>query len=71
MNKVLVVQYEQFFDLKEDSDLPEAIRDSLETLRMYGGGRVVGSYETEETKEWLGKAVDTITVHSPMTVRID
>ncbi len=70
-NRILVIQYEQFFDLSEHNDLSEAVRAGLDTLRRSGGARVIGSYETEETKDWLAKAIDSITIKGPLVIEVD
>ena len=69
--RILVVQYEQSFDLSEYTDLSTAVREGLDVLRGYGGARVIGSYVTEETKDWLDKAVDYLTVDAPVIIEVD
>ncbi len=71
MSKILVIQYEQFFDLDECNNIEEAVREGLDSLRGYGGARVVGSYETQGDAKFLGKAVTTITINAPVTIDVD
>ena len=71
MTKLLVIQYEQFFELDTPNDLTEAIRAALELLREQGGARVVGSYETAGTAEWGDKALGEIRVLSPTVISVD
>ena len=70
-NRVVVVQYEQFFNLNEAADIPEAVREALDALRGLGGARVVGSYEAIEDARFLAKAVDSITISGPVTLSVD
>ena len=73
MAKLLVIQYEQFFELDAPNDyrLTEEIRAALQVLREQGGARVVGSYETEDTAKWQDKAVSEIIVLSPTVISVD
>ncbi len=72
MSKILVIQYEQFFELnKEDNDIPEAAREGLDILRGYGGARIIGSYETEDNAKFRDKAITSIIINSPVTLTID
>jgi hypothetical protein len=68
---LVVIQYEQFFELPDDPPTPDQIAETLETMRMYGGARVVGSYETEENQKFLDKAVSTITINAPVRISVD
>ena len=75
--QTLVITYEQFFTLPEDTNVEEAIREGLESLRMYAGARVIGCYSfageafDEENKEWADKALDRITLPIKTDIRID
>ena len=69
--QVLVIQYEQFFDANDAGDLPEAVRQTLESMRMYAGGRVVGSYMANEDDEFHKKALTHITVTQPIRIEVD
>jgi len=72
MSKVLVIQYEQFFGLDEGyNGIPEAVREGLDILRSYGGARVINSYETEDNAKFLDKAITSIIINSPVTLKID
>ncbi len=70
-HKILVVQYEQFFNLDESNSIEEAVREGLDHLRGYAGARVIGSYETQEDDKFLNKAVTTIIVNAPVTISVD
>lgn len=71
MKRLIVVQYEQFFETDDGGDIAEAMREGLEALRTYGGARVVGSYETEDDTKFRSKALTSITIGSPITITID
>ena len=60
-----VIVYEQFFD---DAIPLDAIRETLEKLREYGGARIINSYSfpgsphDPENREWLDKAITALTL---------
>lgn len=66
---IIVVQYEQFFELPDAPNITEAVKDALDLLRQYGGARVVGSYGTKDTKEFRDKALGSITIESPIILQ--
>ena len=71
MTKILVIQYEQFFELDESNNIEEAVREGLDNLRGCGGARVIGSYETEDNNKFRNKAVESITVNAPVIIAVD
>lgn len=71
LKSIVVVQYEQSFDLTDASSITEAVTDALDVLRQYGGARVVGSYTTKDDKEFQDKALGSITIESPITLQFD
>lgn len=70
---LLVIQIEQFFDLDTDtaSDIETGIRETLETARGYAGARVVSTYHTEETDEFLNKAISSFLIQAPAKLEFD
>ena len=72
MTKVLVIQYEQFFELNEEcTSIQDAVREGLDILRSYGGARIIDSYETEDNAKFRDKAITSIIINSPITLKID
>ena len=75
--QTLVITYEQFFTLPEDSNVEEAIREGLEALRMYAGARVIGCYSfagaafDKENKEWADKALNRLSLPVETDICID
>ena len=72
--KILVVQYEQFFTLGDEiADLPEAIKEGLENLREYAGAHVVGSYQDVDNAKFRDKARSyiVIDIDQPVKLAID
>jgi len=69
--RLIVIQLEMFYDADDGSFVASDIHEALERLREQAGARVIGSYETVETPEFLAKGVDTITIHSPVVIEVD
>lgn len=70
---LFVIQIECFFNAGEDTadQMSEAIVDGLENLRQYGGARVVGSYEQEDTDEWRSLALSQLDVPATCSITVD
>ena len=74
--RVLIVQYEQYFQLDGDPDvdIASAINETLEAMRMYAGGVATGFYEDDMSdpySHFRGKAIYEIKVSQPTTITID
>ena len=68
---LIVVQYEQFFEDADGANIPSAVGEALDVLRGVAGARVVGSYVAKDDEKFRAKAVDAITIRSPITLQID
>lgn len=68
--RLLVIQYEQFFDADDAGDLIEAIRRGLEALREYGGAHVIGSYSTSDP-DFTSRSQRFITLTTPVKLEVD
>ena len=71
MSRVIVVQYEQFFEVEDIGGISEAVQEALDVLRGPAGARVIGSYEAETDSRFLAEAVDAITITGPVKIAID
>lgn len=74
--KVLVIQYEQYFtyDNYSPEDLKSVIHNTLDTMREEGGGIVVGYFKLECEDSYLefynNRAISFIKLMSPITISI-
>jgi hypothetical protein len=70
---LLVIRIEQFFDLDTDtaSEIEEGIRETLDTARGRAGARVVSTYLTTETDEFLNKAISDFLIQAPTRIEFD
>jgi hypothetical protein len=71
--RILVVQMEMFFNINEDdiSEIAEAVHDSLEKMREFGGARVIGSYAGIDTAEFRSRLVDSIEIPTTTKLLVD
>jgi len=66
--KVIVIQYEQFFDEEDAGEIKSSILEALQVLQQQAGARVIGSYEAIDNESFRASAVSSITIKSPVII---
>lgn len=69
--RVLVIQYEQFFEVDDVGDISTVIRETLDHMRESAGARVVGSYDADDDVAFRAKAKSHINISAPINIEID